>query len=85
MLSVMEYFQKECDCQSKMIIEEFKKHRDFNRRVQVVSAVLNQNRSEAKIDAKEVDSILNELTLLNARTELYARFVRRRVTVKLKH
>lgn len=80
MLSVMEYFQKECDYQSKLIIEEFRKHRDFNRKVQVVSAFLNQ-RSETKIDAKEVDSILNEMTLLNARTELYARFVRRRITV----
>ncbi|CAL8096841.1 unnamed protein product [Orchesella dallaii] len=81
-LSVMEYFQKECDTQSKLIIEEFRKHRDFSKKVQIVSAYLNQ-RSETKIDAKEVDSVLNELTLLNARTELYARFVRRRVTSDL--
>lgn len=80
MLSVMEYFQKECDFQSKQIIDEFRKNRDFNRKVQVVSAFLNQ-KSDTKIDAKEVDSVLNEMTLLNARTELYARFVRRRVMV----
>jgi len=80
MLSVMEYLQKECDFQSKQIVDEFRKQRDFPKKINVVSQYMNQ-KSEIKIDPKELDLLLSELTLLNARTELYARFVLRRVTV----
>lgn len=81
MLTVMEYLQKECDVQAKQIIEEFRKNRDFNRKVQLVSSFMNQ-KSESKLDPKELDLVLSEMTLLNARSELYARFVRRRVLVR---
>ena len=36
----------------------------------------------ARIDPKELDPLLAEVTLLNARAELYTRFVRRRVMVR---
>ena len=81
MLTVMEYLQKECDVQAKQIIEEFRKNRDFNRKVQLVSSFMNQ-KSDSKLDPKELDLVLSEMTLLNARSELYARFVRRRVLVR---
>lgn len=80
MLSVMEYLQKECDLQAKLIIDEFRKHRDFVRKIHIVTQYMNQ-KSETKIDPKELDLVLSELTLLNARTELYSRFVKKRVTV----
>ncbi|XP_035700546.1 conserved oligomeric Golgi complex subunit 4 isoform X2 [Folsomia candida] len=79
MLSVMEYIQKECDHQAKMIVDEFRKHRDFIRKIHIVTQYMNQ-KSETKIDPKELDLVLSELTLLNARTELYSRFVKKRVT-----
>lgn len=81
MLSVMEYLEKECDVQSGLIIEEFRKQRDLNRKVSIVSAYMNNQKGDSKLDPKELDLILSELTLLNARTELYARFVRRRIVV----
>ncbi|CAG7837269.1 unnamed protein product [Allacma fusca] len=78
MLTVMEYLQKECDFESKQIIEEFRKNREFNKKIQLVASFMS-NKSDNKIDPKDLDLVLSELTLLNARTELYARFVRRRV------
>ena len=80
MLKVIAYLQKECDSQTKQILDEFRRSRDFNRKCQLVSSFMNQ-KSDAKLDPKELDLILSEVTLLNARTELYSRFVRRRVTV----
>jgi hypothetical protein len=80
MLAVMEHLQKECDYQAKQIVDEFRKHRDLIRKIHIVTQYMNQ-KSETKIDPKELDIVLSELTLLNARTELYARFVKRRVTV----
>jgi len=82
MLAVMENLQKECDYQTKQIVDEFRKHRDLIRKIHIVSQYMNQ-KSETKIDPKELDLVLSELTLLNARTELYARFVKRRVTVSV--
>lgn len=79
MLSVMEFLQKECDSQSKQIIDDFRKNRDFIRKIHIVTQYMNQ-KSENKIDPKELDLVLSELTLLSARTELYARFVKKRVT-----
>ena len=35
----------------------------------------------AALDPRELDPLLGELTILHARTELYVRFVRRRVVV----
>jgi len=80
MLTLMQYLQKECDSQSSQIIDEFRKHRDFDRKVQMVSSFMN-SKSETKINPKDLDMVLHELTLLNARTELYARFVRKLVMV----
>jgi hypothetical protein len=80
MLTVMEYLQKECDVQARQIIDDFRRSRDFNRKVNQVSSFMN-SKAESKLNPKELDLVLSELTLLNARTELYSRFVRRRVVV----
>ena len=38
---------------------------------------------ENKIEAKELDHILSEITLLQARSEMYFNFVRKRVMVRI--
>lgn len=81
MLNVIEYLQKECDNQTRQILDEFRRSRDFARKNQLVSSFMNQ-KSETKLDPKDLDLILSEVTLLNARTELYSRFVRRRILVR---
>jgi len=36
------------------------------------------------VDAKDLDILLAEITILNTRTELYLRFLRRRMLVSLR-
>jgi len=36
-----------------------------------------------RVDPKDVDVLLAEITLLNTRTELYTRFLRRRIYVRV--
>ena len=42
----------------------------------------SQGRQYGTLDPRELDALLGELTIMNARTELYLRFIRRRVTVR---
>ena len=43
MITMMQAIQKECDRQARKIIEHFKKHRDFDRRVCGVIYILIAN------------------------------------------
>ncbi|XP_077986073.1 conserved oligomeric Golgi complex subunit 4-like [Glandiceps talaboti] len=89
MFSLMSALQRECDKQAKKIIDEFIKNRQFDNMAQLVQQNMmmlykssSSNASE-KLDPRDLDVMLAEVTLLNARTELYLRFVRRRVTTDI--
>ncbi|KAI0235623.1 Conserved oligomeric Golgi complex subunit 4 [Lamellibrachia satsuma] len=81
MFTMMQYLQKECDRQSRKIIDHFRKQRNLELKLQQVQQSLFHRTlpSAEKIDPKELDPLLAEVTLLNARAELYTRFVRRRI------
>nr|CAG4651667.1 EOG090X02VY [Triops cancriformis] len=79
--------QKECDRQVNHILVEFKRSRGLERRVRQVSDWLTRSDQKfgaqvggEKLDPRELDNLLAELTLLSARAELYLRFLRRRIT-----
>ncbi|KAK8374198.1 hypothetical protein O3P69_010955 [Scylla paramamosain] len=81
---VVEMLQRECDRQAGRIGSEMRKHRRLDA---VVSAVRSSLRFGAgrepradQPDPRDLDTLLGELTLINARAELYLRFIRRRVT-----
>lgn len=81
---VVDMLQRECDRQAGRIGSEMRKHRRLDA---VVSAVRSSLRfgagREARADQpdpRDLDTLLGELTLINARAELYLRFIRRRVT-----
>ncbi|XP_045109193.1 conserved oligomeric Golgi complex subunit 4-like [Portunus trituberculatus] len=81
---VVEMLQRECDRQAGRISSEMRKHRRLDA---VVSAVRSSLRFGAgrepradQPDPRDLDTLLGELTLINARAELYLRFIRRRVT-----
>ncbi|XP_002735095.1 conserved oligomeric Golgi complex subunit 4-like [Saccoglossus kowalevskii] len=88
MLSMMRSLQKECDIQVKKIIDSFIKNREFDKKAQQVqqnmmsSYKTNVNQAD-RLDPRELDVMLAEVTLANARTELYIRFFRRRVLADL--
>ncbi|XP_037581438.1 conserved oligomeric Golgi complex subunit 4 isoform X5 [Dermacentor silvarum] len=77
--TVVELLQKECDCQVKKILEDFKKNRQFKKRAQQVQAHLRSSKQTEKLDPRDLDVLLAEVALLNSRAELYLRFIRRRV------
>lgn len=81
---VVDMLQRECDRQAGRIGSEMRKHRRLDA---VVSAVRSSLRFGAgrepradQPDPRDLDTLLGELTLINARAELYLRFIRRRVT-----
>ena len=87
--------QKACDAQVERAMKSFKSQRQFDsiyRRIQHASSMThsallmasnNPNQSDSsssdKIDPRELDDFLAEVTLINASCELYLRFIRRRL------
>ncbi|KAL4234686.1 Golgi transport complex subunit 4 [Mactra antiquata] len=79
---LVKILQKECDRQTRKLVEEFRNKRDFDLRVQQVQQSLMFHKQPAieKPDSKDLDVLLSEIVLLNTRTELYLRFLKRRIT-----
>jgi hypothetical protein len=50
MITMMEHIQKECDRQTRKIVEAFKRNRDFDRKVQQVQMGLYQRSPSERYD-----------------------------------
>jgi len=86
LLQVVEYLQIECDRQANQILSEFRRARLLDKQIRQVSEALANNSVRVhsdKCDPRNLDIVLGELTLLSSRTELYFRFIRRRVSSDL--
>jgi hypothetical protein len=85
LLTVASYLQRECDRQSKRIVAEFSKYRHLEKIVQQVKEYVRSsnvyNKQTDRLDPKELDLLLGELTIMHSRAELYVRFIRRRIMV----
>lgn len=77
--TMVEMLQKECDCQVKKILEDFKKNKQFKKKAEKIRVLLCGSKQAEKIDPRDLDVLLAEVALLNSRAELYIRFIRRRV------
>lgn len=82
LLTSITILQKECDRQIKKIVAEFMKHRNISKKVQTINDYLRKQGGE-KADPKELDLLLGEITIMHARSELYIRFLRRRISSDL--
>ena len=64
---------------------EFSKYRHLEKIVQQVNEYMRSSnvysKQTDKLDPKELDLLLGELTIMHSRAELYVRFIRRRVMV----
>lgn len=81
---VLTVLQEECDRQSERILAEFAQKRALKSKVSRVRDALYKSSSagpQDKIEAKELDHVLSEMVLLQARSEMYYKFIRKRVTV----
>lgn len=86
LLSAISILQKECDVQTKRIINEWKSVRQITKKMQTITDVSRMSTTSSfskieKIDPKDLDILIGEVTLMHYRSELYIRFIHRKVNV----
>lgn len=62
------------------MVNKFIKQRDYHQQFRLVQSNLMRNSATEKIEPRELDPVLTEVTLMNARSELYLRFLRKRIS-----
>ncbi|KAM7406174.1 hypothetical protein PAMP_000568 [Pampus punctatissimus] len=77
--TLITHLQKECDRQAQKIVDKFIQQRGYNNKFQIVQTSMMKSMPGETIEPRELDPVLTEVTLMNARAELYLRFLRRRV------
>lgn len=98
LIHFLQHLQPECDREVKRVIAEFHKSRQVQSRMQKINEYQKSSGqpnlghfrkpsggSIDKLDAKEIDGLLNEITIMHARAELYIKFMRRRIAVSNVH
>ena len=90
---VLTMLQKECDVQAHRIFVEFKKNRQIKDKVDRIrdssygtasnvsssaSADTSVSAGNYKLEARELHHVLEEMTLLQARSEIYFKFIRKK-------
>ena len=83
LFDLMKNLQTECDKQANKILNEFLKQRNFaetERQVQIsMFANSKKNEEVKKLDPRKLETLLNEITVISSRAELYLRFIKRRI------
>ncbi|XP_016051925.1 PREDICTED: conserved oligomeric Golgi complex subunit 4 isoform X2 [Miniopterus natalensis] len=77
--TLIKYLQVECDRQVEKVVEKFIKQRNYHQQFRHIQNNLRNSATE-KIEPRELDPILTEVTLMNARSELYLSFLRKRIS-----
>uniref|UniRef100_A0A670KCP1 Conserved oligomeric Golgi complex subunit 4 n=1 Tax=Podarcis muralis TaxID=64176 RepID=A0A670KCP1_PODMU len=77
--TLIKHLQTECDRQVEKVVDKFIQQRSYHRQFQHVQNSMMRSSVAEKIEPRELDPILTEVTLMNARSELYLRFIRRRI------
>ncbi|XP_057669955.1 conserved oligomeric Golgi complex subunit 4 [Diorhabda carinulata] len=85
LLSAISILQRECDIQTKRVLLEWTKTRNIQKKVQLISDLSRMSSTSSfnkleKIDPKDLDILIGEITLMHFRIELYIRFIQRKVT-----
>lgn len=89
LISAVKILQKECDNQTRRIIMEFCKGRNINKKISQVNELSRMSNSSSfskleKIDPKDLDVLIGEMTLMHSRIELYIQFIKDKVMVSVK-
>lgn len=85
LLSAITILQSECDKQCQRIMIEMNRNRQVNKKLALINDV-NTSGSSSKlerIDPKDLDVLIGEMTIMHARTELYLKYIRRKVNVSI--
>lgn len=81
LLKLITNLQDECDNQSKIILNDFWRHRQLARLTNIVREKNRSSTPTVKLDPKDLDQLLGEITIMHSRYNLYLRFLRRKVAV----
>ncbi|KAM9545047.1 conserved oligomeric Golgi complex subunit 4-like isoform 1-T1 [Salvelinus alpinus] len=76
--TLITHLQQECDRQAQKVVDKFIQQRDYHNKFQIVQSSMMKSVPTERIEPRELDPVLLEVTLMNARSELYLRFLRRR-------
>ncbi|KAI1712112.1 COG4 transport protein [Ditylenchus destructor] len=79
LLTLIEIIQVECDKQTVRLINAFIQKRQLDYKAKLVDGYVRSGVASEKMDALELDVLLSEITLMHTRSELYWRFLRRRL------
>ncbi|KAK1163657.1 conserved oligomeric Golgi complex subunit 4 isoform X1 [Acipenser oxyrinchus oxyrinchus] len=74
--TLIKHLQVECDQQAEKVVDKFIQQRDYHRKFQIVQNNMMRSLTTETLEPRELDPILAEVTLMNARAELYLRFLR---------
>ncbi|ESO82827.1 hypothetical protein LOTGIDRAFT_108827, partial [Lottia gigantea] len=88
LITLLKILQKECDRQIRKVIDHFKSSREYDKKVKLVQTSLmsqKQNSTENYLDPMEIDLLLSETVLINSRSELYLRFIKRKAMISTKY
>ncbi|XP_077374714.1 conserved oligomeric Golgi complex subunit 4 [Festucalex cinctus] len=77
--TLITHLQQECDQQTQKIVDKFMQQRGYLGKFQIVQSSMMKSMPGERIEPRELDPVLAEVTLMNARAELYLRFLRRRI------
>ncbi|KAM3625328.1 uncharacterized protein V6R79_010323 [Siganus canaliculatus] len=77
--TLITHLQQECDRQAQKIVDKFIQQRGYHNKFQIVQSSMMKSLPGERIEPRELDPVLTEVTLMNARSELYLRFLRRRM------
>uniref|UniRef100_A0A3B4Y6V2 Conserved oligomeric Golgi complex subunit 4 n=1 Tax=Seriola lalandi dorsalis TaxID=1841481 RepID=A0A3B4Y6V2_SERLL len=81
--TLITHLQQECDRQTQKIVDKFIQQRGYHNKFQIIQSSMMKSQHAAFISifvsVVELDPVLAEVTLMNARAELYLRFLRRRM------
>ncbi|XP_061566624.1 conserved oligomeric Golgi complex subunit 4 [Cololabis saira] len=77
--TLITHLQQECDRQAQKIVDKFIQQREYHSKFQIVQNSMMKSVPGERLEPRELDPVLTEVTLMNARAELYLRFLRRRI------
>lgn len=75
LVTAISILQDECDRQVDKILVEFNRSRQVDRKV------TDLNKSTEKLDPKDLDILIQEITIMHGRIELYLKFVQKKIAV----
>ncbi|XP_062545749.1 conserved oligomeric Golgi complex subunit 4 [Armigeres subalbatus] len=93
LVQVAAILQRECDDEVVKLVLEFNKTRQIGRRVAQINDFIKNSGNQAtvghyrkasgggsvdKLNAKDIDALIGEITIIHSRAELYIKFIKRR-------